>query len=1452
MSDELIDYTDYDRMRKLVFDQAKQAAAEAFPISNERYTLTVSDLAYKGDEQVPIKKEKEAKLQGKSSARRLVGRWNITDNTTGKTVTTRPRTLMNVPRMTRQGTFIRDGTEYTISKQFRLRPGVYTRVTDDGRPEAQFNAQSRSGPSFRIFMDPDTSVFYMRHKTNKVPLYPVLKTMGVDDEEMQKTWGKAIHKANLAMGKKPHALNWISKLTAAANEGRPPEERESQQEALTRHFQSVKLDPEVTRYNLGTPYDAATIPAIMSASNQVLKVARREAEGNDRDSLQYQTVHDISDFLAEKIRNDQNGQARKILWKLTNKQGDPKAIPPSFMDKHVSHLFNNSGLAQGIEQISPLDPFDQNQRVSRLGEGAMSSVDVVPEDARDVQPSYLGYVDPIRAPESLKIGVDMRLARNVKKGKNNLLYTRFTDATGREKKWVDQQTAARSTVGFAQSRTSPDRFVPAIANGKLSYVDKKDIDFFLESPDDMFSYGANLTPFKSSDKAMRLLMGSKFGVSAVPLVEREAPLVRTTDPDHESTEKYLGKFLGALKADQDGVVKSVHKDHIKVRNADGTETRHDLYVNYPFARSTYIRSTPQVKAGARVRKGDVLASSNYTDDKGVAALGKNLRVAYATYHGKNFEDAVVVSESAAKKMTSEHMFEETLEKTEGVDVGKDRFFKMFPGRFSKEQLGKIDDKGMAKPGAVLHYGDPIMLAVKDRPPSPETAGRRLHSDNSITWQHHFPAKVASVVTDRVEGKDKNSVYIRANLPLEVGDKLALRHGGKGVISEIVPDKKMMHDSKGRPFDLLLAPEGLITRTNPGQLIETLMGKVAEKTGKPVTVPGFSDESAVEFAKRALKENNLKDTETIHDPTLKKDIPGVFTGKQYVYKMQQTAEKKSKSRATGKYTSEDQPAKGGKSGSKHLGDMELQALLGHGATNLIKDMKLIKGQRNDEFWRQIKLGYTPSMPEVPLVYEKFKDLVRAAGVDLQENDTGDNIFAMSNERVRELTGTNQIKSSKTYGAKDMKPIPGGLFDPVATGSQAKGDKWSYIELPEPMLNPVMYEPTRRLLGLKKKELDSILRGEQEYNGKRGGAALKELLKNVDLANIQRHAIHTIKSGAKTKRNDAMKQLQYATALKREGKQPEEFVWDRVPVLPPRFRPIVSTDKQILVADPNYLYKTLLDSIEDFQEVQQAGLPTEEQNTARAAMLDNLRALIGTGGPVQPALQNKNVQGILQQMLGKGSPKASMVQRRLIGTNIDLAGLSTIVPNPSLKLDEVGLPKKKAWELYKPFIIRHLVRKGVPATVAAKAVVEKTEQAEDALREVVKQRPVVINRAPSLHKYSVLAAWPRLTEGHTLQIPPAITGPMGADFDGDTMSYSVPVSDEAVADAKQKMLPSKLLLSERNEKVQFAPGQEYIKGLYLATKDPAEKVTKRFATAEEAFRAYRDGKISIDDPIVIEQE
>jgi DNA-directed RNA polymerase subunit beta' len=221
-----------------------------------------------------------------------------------------------------------------------------------------------------------------------------------------------------------------------------------------------------------------------------------------------------------------------------------------------------------------------------------------------------------------------------------------------------------------------------------------------------------------------------------------------------------------------------------------------------------------------------------------------------------------------------------------------------------------------------------------------------------------------------------------------------------------------------------------------------------------------------------------------------------------------------------------------------------------------------------------------------------------------------------------------------------------------------------------------------------------------------------------------------------------------------------------------------------------------------------------------------------------------------VFGAGSPKFGSFQRRVVGMATDLSARSTITPNPRFDMDEVGLPEEQAWTLFKPFVMRSLVREGTPATSAAKMIENRDKRAADALVKEMDARPIIITRAPALHKYNIMAVRPKLVKGSSLQISPIVTGPFTADFDGDSMSYHVPVSKKAVDEAYAKMLPSKNLRSAADFNIHYAPGQEYQYGLYRATKPGVgKKPAQTFDSIKSALDAYRRGELAVEDEVII---
>ena len=541
-----------------------------------------------------------------------------------------------------------------------------------------------------------------------------------------------------------------------------------------------------------------------------------------------------------------------------------------------------------------------------------------------------------------------------------------------------------------------------------------------------------------------------------------------------------------------------------------------------------------------------------------------------------------------------------------------------------------------------------------------------------------------------------------------------------------------------------------------------------------------------------------------------------------------------------------------SNSKRISLLDVNALLSHGATETLRDGGAVRGQRNEDYWLQLLNGLTPRDPRVPMVYEKFVNQLKASGVNVVRRGGQMHIMAMTARDVDALAGDRVVRSGDTVRFdKEMQPVAGGLFDPRLTGGHG-GNRWSAIELAEPLPSPVMEEPIRRLLGLTGQQYENIIAGEEPLQGYgTGPRAIGEALKKYNVPREVARARVEITGGNRSKRDMAVRRLGYLKGLQKTGMSPHDWMMPKVPVLPPVFRPVsvMGDSGTPLVSDANYLYKELIEADKNVRDMKK-DLGEEGVGAERLAAYHAFKAVTGLGEPVSPKLQEKKVGGILKSIFGS-SPKFGTVQRKLISSTVDNVGRAVISPNPDLDMDSVGLPEEKAFEVYGKFIARRMRRRGMPLAQAVRAVKEKSPLAREMLLEEMEVRPVFINRAPVLHKFGIMAFRPQLVTGSTMQVSPLIVKGFNADFDGDAMQFHVPTTDEAVREAYDRMLPSRNLLSPADFKSPVhVPSQEYLGGLYHASSAKRENARARvFAKKADAMAAIRRGEIDAHDPIEI---
>jgi len=364
---------------------------------------------------------------------------------------------------------------------------------------------------------------------------------------------------------------------------------------------------------------------------------------------------------------------------------------------------------------------------------------------------------------------------------------------------------------------------------------------------------------------------------------------------------------------------------------------------------------------------------------------------------------------------------------------------------------------------------------------------------------------------------------------------------------------------------------------------------------------------------------------------------------------------------------------------------------------------------------------------------------------------------------------------------------------------------------------------------------------------GPAAIAAALRTFSTEDVENMAKTGLESNKKAQRGPSVKLMRYAHGLRQNSLEPADYLIKRVPVIPPKFRPFNVVGDSFLAGDANELYKDLFEVRDAYTTLSEA-LGDEAAGDAKLNLYDAARASYGFADPVLPKTKQRGVSGFLKKITGSQA-KYGYFQRKLLSKPVDSSGRGVIGVNPDLDLDEIGIPKEMGWKLYAPYIQRRLVRSGMSPSLAVTAIRDKTPEAEHAMNLESKDRPVIYSRAPAWHKFNVTSGYPKFIEGNTIMINPLVTSGHNADFDGDAMNVQVPSLSEAVTDAKEKLLPSRMLFSiKKRGDVVPKPAHEFVLGLYTAQKRPA---TRQAQVPDEAtaLKAIKAGQISLDDDIII---
>lgn len=1468
--------------RKSFYDCLKlseKIVKEAFPIVGKTHSISAANFRWNnvGDDiSNNIAAHKKAKLEDKSILATLTADVEVKDKS-GKTVDRRDgHIVLQIPHITSRASYILQGTERQVINQLRLRPGIYADFTPDNNIKVRLNTSAAGTYSVLLDRESLTMVFRVGQSTT-FPIVSVLNAIGMNDVEIRQLLGDKIYTVNIKKAKPDvDAAKLLQKLRPYYQQTTP----EDTKKKILEFLESKPLDPATTKVTVGKELDKIDRAALIESVSKSIQLANGQVEADDVESLAFKSVMAFEDFISERLIKAVPEIKKRVSALVDRKPQILFALPPSTFTDVVDTFFNKSEFTRHADQNNPIDISAVNSLVTTMGEGGIKSTHAVTDDVRTIHPSHLGILDVAHTSEGGNIGVTNHLSLGAKRVGFSLGSDVYNARTGaRETKTiqdlVDKNVAYPDQYdGLGKGIPKPrSKDIKVRAGSSFKVVSPRDVDYVFTSPDAFFSSTTSIIPFLPNNHVNRVLMGDKHIEQAVNLKEPDRPLVMhemSSGPEAKikmtaGYEELFGQMFN-VKSPVKGKVTKITDDAIFVKPTKGKAVPVYIHNNYPLNSHTFLDDTPKVKVGDKVKPDQILAESNFTKDN-TLALGKNLRVAYTAYKGYNFEDGVVISEGAAKKLTSVHKHEYRVDLDKNTRTGADTYFAAFPQelKYLRDLKQRYDQDGIIRNGAVVEPGDILIPAFQQIPLHAEfdykRLGKRLGDraiDISKRWDGLGPAEVVDVV----KSKSFIKVFLRSEEPMKIGDKISMRHGGKGIVTLIIPDSEMYKDESGNVVDVLLNPMGVPSRVNTGQLFEAAAGKLALKTGKPYYTKNFnSREPTLAKLQEDLRKAGISDEETLTDPVTGNKVPKTLVGITNIYKLKHQVDTKFKARGSTdeSYTLDEQPAKTEESSAQRIGMLDTFSLLSGGANAFLEDAYGLKSQKNDEYWVALQKGVMPPPPKVPFITERFVTMLLGSGINLRQEGSKLTALPLVDKEIAKMSH-GEIDKPLVIKSNNLMPEKGGLFDPVKTGGIG-GNRFNHIELADPIPNPLMQDAIVSVGRLPKVEsLNDIMHGnlyvtptgeltKDPQQGSTFGPGIVNLLKSVDVNREITRTQAEIKTAKADKLNAAYKRLKYLRALKDFNLTPTEAYTNKlVPIIPAKFRSIQPrTDGSLNVADPNFGYREIIMINNQLKKLRSSGVSEENLKNMHR---DMFKAVSGVTGVTAPLTRTADVSGFIEKIKGP-SPKMGFFQSRLLTRAQDLSARSTVIPNPKLGLDEIGLPSEMAMTIYKPFVVKRLVNMGYDPLRARDMVEKREEIALKMLEMEATDRPAIMNRAPSLHKFNLQAFKPRLIDGRAVEVNPLIVAGYNMDFDGDTAGIHIPVSEEARREAWEKLMPSKNLFSVTDDVVIHSPSRETVHGVYLMT-TPKGAATITVKNVQELMKLFESKKVDVNTAVVLNGE
>ncbi|MDD3491474.1 MAG: DNA-directed RNA polymerase subunit beta [Candidatus Pacebacteria bacterium] len=938
-----------------------------------------------------------------------------------------------IPVMTPRGTFIINGVEKVVISQINRSPGVYFSAVNV-RGKRVFNAKiiPNHGAWLEFETDKDGVISVKIDRKRKIPVTTLLRIFGLEsNKEIKKVFEKEEEESEIK-----HIENTLKKdLASNKEEGyieiyryQRPGELATFDNAYdlinNMFFRSDRYDlARVGRYKMNQRLGlevsfeqrSLTQEDLISIIKEIIRLNNdEEALEDDIDHLGNRRVKAVGEILSERVRVGLMRMRRTIQDRMAVL--DPEVLMPAqLINPHqlvnvIREFFNVSQLCQFMEQMNMLSELEHKRRVTSMGPGGLVR-ERAGLEVRDIQTSHYGRLCPIQTPEGQNIGLVLSLSLYARLNEFGFIETPYIKVengqlTG-EIIWLNafeelKHKIAHGAIKVNDKGKIEEEWIGARVRGEPTLIKNKEVDLMDVSCQQIISVAVSLIPFLEHDESNRALMGANMQRQAVPCVRAQAPLVATGIESKVAFES--GQ---CLINEEDGVVEEVDASHITIKLASGKKEDKRVYELTNFGRSnknSWLMHKPIVKKGDKVKKGDILADGAATK-QGMLALGQNLLVAFMPFFGANYEDAIVISERVLRNdnFSSVYLEEFTCDVVE-TKLGPEMTTRDIPN-VSEEKLKNLDEEGIIRIGAEVKGGDILVGKISPKGKAELTSEERLLQaifgeqmkdikDTSLVLDPSRQGRVVRTkILSRKEG-DKLKVGVIKKISVEIaelrnimaGDKLAGRHGNKGVISVIVPEEDMPYLEDGTPIDVILNPLGIGSRMNIGQVFENHLGLAAHKLGYQAISPAL-DGATEEDIKSELKKAGIPEDGKVvlyNGKTGESFDKRVAVGMMYIMKLEHMVQDKVHMRAIGSYSLITQQPLGGRAhhGGQRFGEMEVWALEGYGSAYTLQEMLTIKSDdvlgRGATYEAIIK-GEKIKSPNIPAAFDVILKELQALGL-----------------------------------------------------------------------------------------------------------------------------------------------------------------------------------------------------------------------------------------------------------------------------------------------------------------------------------------------------------------------------------------------------------------------------------------------------------------------------------------